>query len=74
MNAEKIQELKNYFDSINIDSIQIDFPNNQKIIDVQKFINSHISYCTNNINRNVYKPYYERLIMLKEIFHESIGR
>lgn len=74
MNAEEIQQLKNYFDSINIDSLQMDFQSHSKIIDVKKFIDSHISYCINNINRSSFNPYYERLKILKELLHESIGR
>lgn len=43
---------------------QVELMYNQVVTDVPKFIASHISYLDANPGKRIYKPYYDRLVLL----------
>lgn len=60
---ESIEELEAFFNSVDLPS-EICF-NGFNITDVKSFIDSHISTVKFNINKSIFKIYYNRLIELK---------
>ncbi|MGX1025268.1 DUF6965 family protein [Psychroflexus sp. MBR-150] len=65
--SKSITQLENYFDSVELPTNPIKFNQCSRIIDVSKFIESHLNTVKANNGNKTYKPYLNRLQELKEI-------
>lgn len=57
----KLSEIKERLGEIDFSNIKQ--PNkHEKIVDAEKFVNSHIHYLESNSGNKAFKPYYDRLL------------
>ena len=63
----KLGELEDFFDSITLPTSPVKLNNCTTILDVSKFINSHLSTIKSNNGNLIYKPYLSRLQEIKSI-------
>lgn len=64
---KEIKELEDFFDSITLPTSPVKLNNCTTILDVSKFINSHLSTIKSNNGNLIYKPYLSRLQEIKSI-------
>lgn len=60
-----VEELENYFKSKKLPN-KININKYSEIINVQKFVNSHLQFLKGNSGKKTFIPYYTRLIELKD--------
>ncbi len=61
-----LDELKKFFKSVELPAM-IKLNGWTTITNVRNFLNSHFEYCKANNGSEVFKPYYNRLLELKQI-------
>lgn len=61
-----ITELKDFFENKDITQEQVKLNNCSTIIDLNKFIKSHLTIVKAQNGKQVYYPYYQRLVQLRE--------
>lgn len=67
----KLQQLKESLFRINLNKHNgINLTPQEKILDVEKFVNNHISILEANSGKARYKPYYDRLLKLYNLIKE----
>ena len=66
---QELNELEQFFKSATLPH-QIELIPSQKIIDVSKFIDSHLAAARNNIGKNTFSAFYDRLVMLKTLIQK----
>lgn len=62
-----ITELENYFNSVELPKLPIKVNSYSAIINVTGFIQSHIEFLKSNNGNKIFRPYYDRLIELKQL-------
>lgn len=66
---QDIKEMEQFFKAASLpEEIEL-FPS-QKIMDVPKFIDSHLAAARNNIGKNTFSAFYDRLVKLKELLQK----
>ena len=60
----KLPELKEYFNSVTLPK-EIRISDFEYIHDVRKFVDAHIEVLENHSGIRIYKPYFDRLVELK---------
>jgi hypothetical protein len=73
MKPGSIVELEHFFNNNPLPSGEVKLSPCETIIDVRKFIDSHMSVIKSKKGIKTYKPYYDRLIKLKNIINEISG-
>ena len=63
---EQAIQLQSYFENIELPKT-LQLNKSELITNVEKFIQSHLQVVLSNPNRNVYKPYLDRLEQVKTI-------
>jgi len=63
---EQAIQLQSYFESVELPKT-LQLNKSELITNVEKFIQSHLQVVFSNPNRNVYKPYLDRLEQVKTI-------
>lgn len=63
--SKEIKSLEDYFNQIKIPLATYDLKNGQTILDVKKFIESHLETLKKNNGNIVFSPYLDRLRSLK---------
>ena len=61
------KDLISFFSKMNFTNESIKLDSGTTIIDIQKFLESHILIVKNHNGENAYMPYYERLLQFKNI-------
>lgn len=72
-NWDKLPELEKFFDSIKLDEYdEILLQTGQKIHNLKHFVTGHLQMCKTHNGNKTFLPYYERLLLLKEILERKI--
>ena len=70
-----VSELEQWFSTINLSEYNgLKLKEYEKILDVPKFVDSHLACLKTNKGKEIFLPYYERLIELKNIIETSSMR
>lgn len=66
LTLKELQSLRDFksFNPINISGCET-------IVDVEAFVDSHLSFLENNSGNRAYMPYYNRLVKLYELWKQS---
>lgn len=71
--SDEVNELESFFQNSILPTNEIRLNPSTKIIDVNKFIKSHIAVLRGNEGKNVFYPFLERLRMLKKVLLIQAG-
>jgi len=71
--SDEIKSLEEFFSSAEIPTEPIMLNEFSKIVNVQHFIDGHISFCKNNNGKKVFKGYLDRLRELKLLLSAENG-
>lgn len=66
MSLEQIESLEAFFKKVDL-SGSIKLNGHTVVTDMQKMVDTHLSFLKNNLNNETFKPYYDRLITLKKL-------
>jgi hypothetical protein len=66
-----IEELEKFFKQCKLPEGEVQLNECAKIVNVERFLTSHLLAVKNHNGNKVYQPYYNRLIRFKEIIENS---
>lgn len=69
MDEEQIGKVIEWFNKTSIPDIQVKLPGCGTIIDLYKFVHTHISFVQTNSHNKRFQPYLDRLIFVARYLH-----
>jgi hypothetical protein len=73
--ATEIEQLRRFFDSVELRGVIVELSRTEAIKDVPKFLTTHFEIVSNNRNERIYLPYLQRLRRLRDTIskHRETG-
>jgi hypothetical protein len=64
---DELEELESFFKSVELPKGELKMSASATIINVAKFVDSHLSILKANLDNKLYQPHYNRLVALKKM-------